>query len=551
MFVVNFFSSCSQDDLTIAEETGEASGPVILPGHDWESADVTVDTMKFDSGEEVTAMDVSDLYIALQFHIDPGIEVYERSSKQLFKKLEAGGHEIGGQCVKVSGSILYSGSMDKTVISWDIAQGSVIEKIYNHVDYVQSLAVQPDKWVASGGRGDKAIYVYETDAKGKLWKRHKFEGHDGWVNQLVFVDPDSLASGSEDASIRVWDLKRGTLLRVFRQDEAISCLTLAGPDLLLFGDRAGKLSYLDLETRVTVHLLPNILIGTGKYERSSKYHDKAVDNVHVTGNGYLITSSAGSKFIKVWRIRDGHRDSQEKTDYSRVEVTELQILRDHTDFLTAMAVADGTVFSACASSELLYLHSFPAGGPHYEMATEQENHSSVSYNNQAGITSPDRPTEVCEGPRLCKTGKTGLVKSSSSFQVSFQLKPKVCSVDTRIRLPKSRIASTLEEDSDEWESSDESEDNDNGCEIIYETSDEDEYYSSSEEDDGESVDEEEEEESEYEDEGEEEESLDEEEESYDDEEEGEEDSEGSDDGSEYSEENEKKEGVAKVKTPKK
>ena len=38
-------------------------------------------------------------------------------------------------------------------------------------------------------------------------------------------------------------------------------------DIVLFGDREGKLSYLDLETLQVIHLLPNILIGTGKYCR--------------------------------------------------------------------------------------------------------------------------------------------------------------------------------------------------------------------------------------------------------------------------------------------
>ena len=33
------------------------------------------------------------------------------------------------------------------------------------------------------------------------------------------------------------------------------------------------------------------------------------------------------------------------------------------------------------------------------------------------LSSPESSTEVCDGPRLCRTGKTGLVKSSSSFQV--------------------------------------------------------------------------------------------------------------------------------------
>ena len=70
-----------------------------------------------------------------------------------------------------------------------------------------------------------------------------------------------LASGSEDSSVRLWCLARGTLLRVLPQDEAVTCLTQAGPDLLLFGDRMGKLSFLDLGSRETTHLLPNILVG--------------------------------------------------------------------------------------------------------------------------------------------------------------------------------------------------------------------------------------------------------------------------------------------------
>ena len=92
--------------------------------------------------------------------------------------------------------------------------------------------------------------------------------------------------------------------------------------MILFGDREGKMSYLDLgpaekweqdrekylpkcgssiadledddlDEPSTIHLLPNILIGTGKYCRSCKYHDKAVDTAHLTDNGYLITASAG------------------------------------------------------------------------------------------------------------------------------------------------------------------------------------------------------------------------------------------------------------------
>ena len=60
----------------------------------------------------------------------------------------------------------------------------------------------------------------------------------------------------------------------------------------------------------------------------------------------------------------------------------------------------------------------PQNVPRYEMAREQEETAcSVLWKEGGGLASPpEAPTELCLGPRLCRTGKTGLVKSSSSFQ---------------------------------------------------------------------------------------------------------------------------------------
>ena len=46
----------------------------------------------------------------------------------------------------------------------------------------------------------------------------------------------------------------------------------------------------------------------------------------------------------------------------------------------------------------------------------------------------EKPTIPCEG-KLCKAGKTGLAKSSSSFQVSYSLKPTTAVAEVK----KSRL----------------------------------------------------------------------------------------------------------------
>ena len=70
------------------------------------------------------------------------------------------------------------------------------------------------------------------------------------------------------------------------------------------------------------------------------------------------------------------------------------------------------------------MHSFPDEGqlPHYEMAVDADDDtaSAVMLDKQGSgvVARPEKPTELCLGPGRCQTGKTGIVKSSSSFQVS-------------------------------------------------------------------------------------------------------------------------------------
>ena len=52
------------------------------------------------------------------------------------------------------------------------------------------------------------------------------------------------------------------------------------------------------------HIKGSVLlqVGTGRFRRSHKYHDKNVDRVWVADNGYMVTGSTGSKFVKIWKV---------------------------------------------------------------------------------------------------------------------------------------------------------------------------------------------------------------------------------------------------------
>ena len=74
---------------------------------------------------------------------------------------------------------------------------------------------------------------------------------------------------------------------------------------MIFGDGESKMSLLSISGEApALHLMPNIQVGTGRYRRSHKYHDKNVDKVWVADNGYMVTVSTGSKFVKIWKVRE-------------------------------------------------------------------------------------------------------------------------------------------------------------------------------------------------------------------------------------------------------
>jgi len=438
------------------EESDDPVEEVILPGVDWESVNYQV--THFPVEDEVSGLAVSSDYIVAQYFQEPELHVFRRKDHQLLHRLE--GHEYGGQAVQILGSILYSGSKDRTLRSWDLVAGEALCEARDHRDYILCCQAKEvlisgvgdeESLVVTGGAADHLAVVYRTDQQGSLTRRFVLAGHSGWVN-CILITESLIITGSKDCSLKLWDVTSGELLQSMPQDAEISCVSSfpGFPSQIIFGDGESKLSVLDVtQCNPALHLMPNTLVGTGRYRRSSKYHDKSVDTMYVSDNGFIVTASCGSKFVKIWKV--SCNENIEKTD-----VTELQILRDHTDYLSVMKVDGDSVISASGDGNI-YIHSFPSGQQHYDMLTSCQERNSVAVLYQgatAGLADTvERPTVKCEG-RLCRAGKTGLARSSSSFEVCFALKPLTHSLTSGcITLP-----SVLED----------SEDDDSDCEFVIE-----------------------------------------------------------------------------------
>lgn len=123
------------------------------------------------------------------------------------------GHDSAAQAVAYApkGSLLASGSADKTVKLWNLDTLDLMRTYRGHRDFVTALAFAPDgKTLAAAGL-DGVIRLWST-ASNRLIRT--LRGHKDRVGGLAFAPGgEALASASEDGTLRLWDLKSGKTIR--------------------------------------------------------------------------------------------------------------------------------------------------------------------------------------------------------------------------------------------------------------------------------------------------------------------------------------------------
>jgi len=158
------------------------------------------------------------------------------------------GHTGPISAVRASGdgSCVVSGSMDKTVRTWDVQQRKALFTFTGHTDGVSDVAVSEDGSRIVSAGSDHCVGSWDAK-EGKLeWLRKE---HSKQVVAVTIMPGSKYAvSASEDETLKVWDLATGKLLTSFTGQSAfMSCA--ASPDgvTVVAGDFAGAVHVLRLE----------------------------------------------------------------------------------------------------------------------------------------------------------------------------------------------------------------------------------------------------------------------------------------------------------------
>jgi WD40 repeat protein len=165
-------------------------------------------------------------------------------------------------------------------------------------------------------------------------------GHGDWVNAVALCpDGRHALSGSEDCTLRFWDLQTGQLLRTLAGHEAGVKALAISPDgreaLSASGDRT--LKFWDLET--------------GQLIRTVGAHDDGVSAVAISRDGRHAFSGSRDRAFKLWDRQTGQF---------------LRTFPGHQAGVTAVSVSSDGKHALSSSSDRVY---------HWDMATCQLSHT--------------------------------------------------------------------------------------------------------------------------------------------------------------------------------
>jgi general transcriptional corepressor TUP1 len=99
------------------------------------------------------------------------------------------------------------GSLDYIVRLWDAHTGYFLERYEGHTESVHSVAFSPDGKSLASGSLDKTLKVWDlSGSRSRSRCRSTFKGHQDFVLSVAFSpDGNWLISGSKDRTVHFWD----------------------------------------------------------------------------------------------------------------------------------------------------------------------------------------------------------------------------------------------------------------------------------------------------------------------------------------------------------
>ncbi len=103
------------------------------------------------------------------------------------------------------------GGPGKVVRIFSTADGSLVQEIRKHTDWIYSIEYSPDGVLLATADRSAGLFVWEADT---VREYQNLQGHKGPITDIAWrLDSNLLASASEDGTIKLWEMQNGSQVK--------------------------------------------------------------------------------------------------------------------------------------------------------------------------------------------------------------------------------------------------------------------------------------------------------------------------------------------------
>ncbi len=206
-----------------------------------------------------------------------------------------------------NGQCLISASDDYLVKLWDVHTGDCLKTFVGHTYSVNAIAISSDGQYIATSSQDATIRVWHLQAPGDLTQAIAYNsrlgvvhdcmqlpGHQGRVWSVAFSpNGQTLASGSEDQTIKLWDWKTGQCLKTLTGHQGWVKAIAYSPDgkHLTSGSFDHTVRVWDVEAGVCLQTLSG--------------HTSTITTIAYSPDGKYFASSSYDQTVKLWALQTG------------------------------------------------------------------------------------------------------------------------------------------------------------------------------------------------------------------------------------------------------
>ncbi|MEH2421798.1 MAG: serine/threonine-protein kinase [Nostoc sp.] len=227
------------------------------------------------------------------------------------------------------------------------------KSLKGHSSDVNSVAFSPDGKTLASGSDDQTIKLWNLASGQEI---HTLEGHSNWIWTVAFSpDGKTLASGSADKTIKLWNLETGKLIRTLQgHSDGVSSVAFSPDGKTLASGGASK----DMKIKLWN-------LETGKLIRTLEGHTNGVVSVVFSPDRKTLASGSWDKTIKLWNLETGKL---------------IRSLQGNTGPILSVAFApDGVTFASGSKDKTIKLWNLKTGKLIHTLKGHNDKVNSVAF----------------------------------------------------------------------------------------------------------------------------------------------------------------------------